>query len=324
MPNQFLMYDTAILNWVTAEFKNLLVGRGGTFPDKPGYVLIGTPDRAYSEYVTPVPIDPDGVPPLPRIAITIEDFERNEELFNIGTLRKLGWADDTTKTHIRRAEYPLSINQFYTINFWTEYHHEMQLFVQKVYELFRHPYVYIPVDINSISPAPVTDAYETYNIGVHLEGPVSDTGDVEPGNQERIMRRTWSIRFASWLWDYNFLTAGVLKDVEMQFYGDRDLTQIIETYSIPRKYNLFVGTGAQVTFSGNLDGDILPVIENTFILDSELGGESKRVFDDGAGNLIGDEVSSGTIDYDTGAVAITYVNPPDAGDITTTYYTTRE
>lgn len=43
--------------------------------------------------------------------------------------------------------------------------------------------------------------------------------------------------------------------------------------------------------------------------------------DDGLGNLVGAGVSSGSIDYDTGATSITYENPPASGTSITTGYT---
>jgi len=321
MPDQYHLYDVALKDWVTTEFLSIL-------PGKTADLMIGTPDRAFAEYVTPTPLDPDGRPPVPRIALTLEDPEVDPERFNPNTIRKLGW-NEAEKLKIRRGEYPTPVNKPYTLNFWTEYRREMNLFSQYLMYLFKPGYHYIDVDIDTIDP---NDIYGTKKIGLFSDSGMVATGDLEPGNKERIIRRTFTFTLKGWLWDLGDPkkgpspvpnTAYALKEVEIQTYSDEDLTQLLSTSSIPQRQTVFTAAAGQDTYTGSVDTEILPVIANTFLIDATIGGNNKRGYDDGAGNLIGDEIASGTLDYNTGALTVTFSTIPDTGTpITAAYFTT--
>jgi len=312
VPDQLLMYDTAVANWVTSEFSTLVSAKNF-------YLMVGTADRAFAEYVTPTGIDPDGRPPLPRAAITIGDPEENPEWHTPGKIRLLGYSD-TDDRLIRNAEYPVPFLLPYTLNFWSEYKREMNLYVQQILKLFRYQYTYISVDVDSISPEPV---YGTKDIGLYADGGVVKTGDLEPGNQERILRRTFAFHAKAWLWDFDFGESYSVKDFELQSYQDENLTLLFEIARTPQRHKLFEGDGGTTVFSGSTDPNFLPIVQRTFLLDATVGASNVRGFDDGSGSIVGTGITSGTVDYNTGAVSVTYDSPPDDDtDITVGYYTT--
>lgn len=316
-PNQFLLYDTAIANWATNNFMGCIANKTFT-------LLIGTPDRAFAEFVTVTGTTPrDGRPPVPRMAITIEDPERDPNRFNSNVIRKLGYVD-STQYEIRRANYPIPVRLPYTLNFWSEYYREMGLYKQQVLQLFRFNYLNIKVNIDSISPTPV---YGEKNIELYSDGALLNTGDVEPGAGERIIRRTMNVYLNAWLWDFNFEESPSLKEMEFEICdSNRDPALLLDTIRTPHRETLnLTPDGSQTTF-GPVSTFRTPIIEGTFLVDATVGGSNIRGRDDTSGNIF-DPVSAGvtgTVDYTTGVVNLTYTNPPDNGsEITAGFFTTR-
>ena len=144
MADQILLYDTAVKSWIDTNFTSLISG-------KIGHVIIGTPDRAFAQFASGISTDPDGRPPLPVIALTIEEPEVDPERFNHSRINKVGY-NSTDNTKLRSVGYPVPVNFSYTLNFWTQYKREMNVFVQKVLELFASQITYILVNIDSIDP----------------------------------------------------------------------------------------------------------------------------------------------------------------------------
>lgn len=312
-PNQFLMYDTAVSEWAHLNFGSCL--------NDPTHFTVGTPDRAFAEFVTPTTRTPrEGRPPLPRCAITLEDPVLDSTRFNPNVIRKLGYVTND-KLQLRRAFYPVPINLPYTINFWTEKYREMNLFEQQLLKIFKFSYLQILVDIDSISPIPV---YGKKFVELYAEGGITNTGDLEPSKGERYIRRTFSFRAQAWLWDLDFTPAYVLKEVEIQTYRDKSLTLLFETRSTPQRETLVESASGVQTVFGPLTPVRLPIIQGTFLVDATVGGQAIRGRDDGNGSIV-DPVDSGvtgTVNYTTGAINLTYVNPPDAGTkITAAFYT---
>lgn len=314
-PDQFLLYDTAVRQFVQDNFSTCVSGK--TFN-----LMVGTPDRAFSEFVTPTGIDPDGRPPLPRAALTLGDPEIDPTRWNAGELRKLGFTD-ATQTILYRAAYPVPIRIPYTLNFWAEYVREMNLFTQQLLMLFKRQYVYIQVDLDSIAPQPV---YGTKLVGLFADGAVAHTGDVEPNNEERIERRTFPFYMNAWLWDFNFDQEFLVKEFVLSTYSDRDFTQLLETKSTPQSQILVEGVdGIQTVFNAFVNPQCLPIIPNTFLLDATVGATAIRARDDGSGGLAdpGLVVTSGSVNYVTGEINVTFATPPDAGtDLIVKYFTT--
>lgn len=72
------------------------------------------------------------------------------------------------------------------------------------------------------------------------------------------------------------------------------------------------GDGVTTTFSGTLAA--VPVLKNQVLFDSvNNAGTGLELHDDGLGNLIGTGVSTGTIDYVTGAFTLNFETAPGAG-----------
>jgi hypothetical protein len=76
--------------------------------------------------------------------------------------------------------------------------------------------------------------------------------------------------------------------------------------------NIGTGTGAIATFTGNLVPT--PVRPNSVSVTNV--GSTVVAADDGNGNLTGTGISSGTINYATGAISVTYSSNPASGVIT--------
>jgi len=70
--------------------------------------------------------------------------------------------------------------------------------------------------------------------------------------------------------------------------------------------NIGTGDGGTATFSGTIPET--PVIEKTVVIQAGV----QNVTDDGDGNLTGDGI--GTVDYETGAVSVTWGLPPNLGE----------
>lgn len=313
-PNQILLYDSMVANWVVNNFTTEV-------DSKDLAVLIGTPDRAFAEYVSLNQEIRDGRLPVPRCAITCEDPENDPERYNAGTLRMLGYTD-AAKSAIRRAQYPVPVNLPYTINFWSEYYREMNLYEQKMLTQFRsRGYLYLTADIDSISPTPV---YGSKLIGLYNDSGLINTGDVEPGTGERILRRTINVHLNAWLWDLDFETAYTLREVELRSYDDDfDPEVFLSVANGPQREVLDVSPdGILQVFAATTKRT--PIVEQTFLVDAVVGGTTIRGRDNGLG-AISDPVSSqvtGTVDYSTGAVSLTYAIAPDAGsEITAGFFT---
>lgn len=311
MADQLLdVYDTAVLAWLNSNFGSLIVG-------KTLNVSVGTPDRAFAEYVTPIGDNPEGRTRLPRAALTIEDFVIDHARYNPAPVRLLGYSD-ATKLSIRRANYPTPVNFPYTINFWTEYKREMNLLVQKLMVLFTSGRTTITVDVDEVDADAV---YGEKMLHLVKESEINSTGDLEPGTEERELRRTMSFYLEGWLWDIDYTDRSIVKQVELEVY-DLDSEVEFETVRTPRTQNLWEGDGATTDF-GPTAVLFLPILERTLIVDFIVGGTSYRVHDDGLGDISGDGIDSGTVNYVTGEITISFTSPPDdETDITVAYYTT--
>jgi hypothetical protein len=68
--------------------------------------------------------------------------------------------------------------------------------------------------------------------------------------------------------------------------------------------DLGTGNGSTLTFAGTLGTQ--PLRKNTVKVATVIDGDVSLAVDDGAGGFTGPDVDTGTVDYDTGAVSITY------------------
>lgn len=73
------------------------------------------------------------------------------------------------------------------------------------------------------------------------------------------------------------------------------------------------GNGAQVTFNGNLSASAIPAYPTTVFITVAGGTGGGSGYDNGQGVITGTGIVSGTVNYDTGAVSITFSTPPSVG-----------
>lgn len=102
----------------------------------------------------------------------------------------------------------------------------------------------------------------------------------------------------------------VIKDYvgEHLWFGDGQLS---------RTDTVGTGDGTTTTFSATLT--YTPVVAGTVTVNYTIGGTAYSATDDGAGNISGTDVT-GTIDYSTGAISLTFTTAPDASTSITAAY----
>lgn len=110
----------------------------------------------------------------------------------------------------------------------------------------------------------------------------------------------------------NLLPQASCDDAVMAWYINADLFDQYDSFNVARN-GLWVGDGVETAFSATLSTPIWP---ESLIIDDQ----SQALTDNGSGNLTGD--GSGTIDYDTGALSVTFTDAPaDGQSIDVSYYT---
>lgn len=313
MKDQYILYEDALKTWINTHFSSVISRKGFK-------LMVGTHDRAFSEYVTVTSTIPDGRPSLPRIAITIEDPELDLSR-SVGpeTLRKLGWTTDGVL--LRSADYPVPKRLLYTLNFWTEYQTEMNLYAMTLDRLFRFEVALIDVDLSVLAPS-YSGVYIQKKLPIYLDSGFMNTGDLEPGNKERIIRRTANIRIDGYIWDEAIAETQVVREVEFDM-RDYDTEDLFETVNTPKSNTLFAGDGITTSYPSIYVPELalLPIEEYTVFLDCTIGGTDYRLFDDGAGNITGSVLNSGTINYTTGECALDFTAAPDLStNVTIAYY----
>lgn len=303
MIDQVLLYDQALVTWINDTFPPLLQGRSTQ-------ILVSTARKAYAEVTTARLADNETLT-FPRIVVTRMDYVNDPMRFNSNRVRRLGWCKSVPHGALRSAKFPAPVTFMYQVDFWTRWSKEMNLWIQKLLMDFASQYIYLQIRPD--------DVWQNKKYIVFLEGGVADNSDLEPGDGERAIRKTITLRADGWFFDQDFLSVGVVKSLEFQWY-DLDLGSQYELTFLPPKEIVGQGSPPQVTFNFTVSRP--PVLEHTFVLQTLISTTIEHVQDDGVGNLVGSRVSSGTIDYTTGEVSITFSAAPDAGeDLTVTYFT---
>jgi hypothetical protein len=191
----------------------------------------------------------------------------------------------------------------------------MNIWEQQLMLEFAPQYIYLQIHID--------DVWQDKLYAVFLEGDIGDTSDLEPGEGERAIRRTLSVRAEGWVFDQNYIAPGVLKALEMRWlnYDDYPAEVEFERTFLPPLEKFDEGDGIKVTFGPTIV-ERPPVLKDTVIISTVIAGTHEHVQDDGNGLLLGNRVASGTVNYATGEITITFTDPPDAGeDINITYFT---
>jgi len=303
MIDQILLYDQAVVTWLNNTLPPLLEGRSTQ-------ILVSTARKAYAEVTTARLADNETLT-TPRISLTRLDYVNDPMRFNSNRVRRLGWCSTPVNQSLRNAKFPAPVTISYQVDLWTRFAKEMNLWVQQLMFDFAQQYIYLSTRPDSV--------WQDKLFIMFLEGGISDNSELEPGEGDRSIRRTFTLRADGWIFDQSFLDTKVVKSLEFQWY-DKDLGTQYELSFLPPLEVVDQGTGGQTTFSFTVPRP--PVLEHSFVLQTLIGTEIEHVQDDGSGNLSGDNVSSGTLNYTTGEVSITFFTAPDSGaDLTVTYFT---
>ncbi len=115
------------------------------------------------------------------------------------------------------------------------------------------------------------------------------------------------------------------------FSGNIEITALDTPLELPTvsitnyTFNLLVknetigtGDGTTTSFSGTLTKT--PINTNSVIVYYTIAGTNYTANDDGNGNITGTNISSGSIDYNTGSISITFSTAPDNGSNITVDY----
>jgi hypothetical protein len=304
MIDQAILYDQALVTWLNDNLPPLIKGRTTQ-------ILIATAKKAYAEVTTGRVVENETLT-FPRISITRLDKANDPMRFNSNRIRRLGWCRPEPHSALRSARFPAPMTITYQVDMWTRFVSEMNLWDQKILLEFAPQYIYLRVRID--------DVWLEKMYPVFLEGAISDNSDLEPMEGDRAIRHTLTLRADAWVFDQDYYAPPIVKAFEFRWL-DYDTEVEFERTFLPPVEVLATGTGAQTVF-GPITVLRPPVLAHTVIIQAVIGGSLEHVQDDGAGNLLGTRVLTGSIDYNTGDVSITFTDPPDAGeDITITYFT---
>jgi len=307
MTDQFILYDQAMLTWVSTYLSPLLVGRTVQ-------VLFVTPRKTFAEVTTGQLVD-ERTLIVPRISVQRLDPENDPTRYNSNRMRRLGWAYSDLDDHrsMLSSKFPAPVNVQYQIDLWTRFVEEMNLWERYVLEEFASTYIYLRIRPN--------DVYGWKKYIVFLRG-IANNSDLEPGEGEREIRKTVTLECQCWMFPDVITPKPIVKRIEYRVYDyDNHATEYFHGFAPPVEL-LATGNGTTKDYTGTLTR--LPIIEHTPVIQTVIAGTVEIVDDDGLGHLIGRRLTSGTIDYVTGAYALHYASPPDNNEpITTTYFTNR-
>lgn len=300
--DQLAMYDQALITWINDALVSELPGRSVT-------VLLSTPMRRYADVLSGKLCGNETLK-TPRIVITRLDHERDPSRYNSNSIRRLGACGDSI-SRIRQAMYPAPINIPYQVDVWTRKVSEMNHIEQRVLFDFASEYIYLQIRPD--------DVWQDKKYITFLDGAISDNSELEPGDERRAIRRTFTLRCECWLFDQIYAPVSTVKTFELQLWDD-DESQLFNTFYLPPIEVLDQGDGSQIAF-GPFTLLRPEIVEKTVVVRTIIGGQMTNAQDDGAGNLVGSDVSSGTVDYVTGELSITWSTAPDNGeDISVTYF----
>lgn len=302
MRDQFILYDQAVLSWVKNNLSPLLVG-------KVTQILLSIPRKGFAEVTTGKLVD-NRTLAIPRVSVQRLGTKNDPSRFNANRIRRLGTTSPPNRNSILSGKFPAPISIRYQIDLWTTLVSEMNLWERFVLETFAPAYIYLKIRPN--------DVWGDKIYFTELEGDIVDNSDLEPGEDERQVRKTITIRCDGWFFDDEFISYGVVKSFETEFFNSNGIA--LETSFLPPIETIASSVdGLTVTFIKTLERQ--PVLKNSLVVRSIIGGKTYISEDNGAGSFSGDKVASGSINYDTGEMSLTLKTPPDKlTDVTATYF----
>ena len=286
-------FDRAAWEFVQAQLGSSLGG------DTINYRFV-PPDQALKDERAPR-VDPaTRRPQLPMVTMhrTELSFAWARALHPLNA--RLGYTSDDI-LHIRTARQPLPIELTWQVDFWAERQREIQGLWERLALAFRGSYAYITVSID--------EHWGSKYMPLFLDDG-DDTSDIEVGEDAVYRRFTGTIRSECWLYDTaNYGTVRTVRDVMMEMREEGTLA-LWETVFSPHRVS--IGTGDGLTAVFGLDTvSALPISQRTLVVGAPVGGVEKRGFDDGLGAIVGDV--TGTVDYATGALNLTFPGNVDDG-----------
>lgn len=258
------------------------------------------PDQALKDERAPR-VDPaTRRPQLPAVTMHRMDLTFDWERTLGPTRAKLGYVDEAL-LQIRTARQPLPIELTWQVDFWAEQQRQIQALWERLAIAFRGSYAYVSVSID--------EHWGSKYLPLFLDDG-NDTSDVEVGEDAVYRRFTGTLRSECWLYDTaNYGMVRTVRDIVAELREEGSLVLWQRLFS-PARTIVAEGDGATAVYALDVVSS-LPIGERTLVVGSLVGGVEQRGFDNGAGLITG--AVTGTVDYTTGAVTLTFPGNVDAG-----------
>lgn len=198
------IYNLALLNW----WRDRLSWR-----DRPVPLIFSTPQRAFADMEqlldrsrgdSGTALNRDGNIPLPFCSMSltgIEEYDGSRD--NAGVIRGMYVKSDLSEGI--NVDWPTPVKLPYQIDFWCETQNQKFHFVDQVRRLFKLLVTYIEIDFASpfwdlqLERVPdETKVLGRRQVAINNSG-WSDTSNLEPGDQLREIRATFSFEVNAWM-----------------------------------------------------------------------------------------------------------------------------
>lgn len=291
-----------MITWVQTNFPPLLVGNVTQ-------VLFATQKKKFAEVTTGVLVN-NKTTTLPRVTVQRLGTVNDPTRFNANRIRRMGFVSPPNHDTRLTAKFPAPINISYQIDMWTKLVSEMNLWERFVFETFTSSYIYLTIRPN--------DIWRDKSYFTALDGEMQDNSDLEPDEGDTLIRKTFTLRCEGWLFDDTFVRYGVVKSFETQFYNTSN--ELLDTSFLPPIERIATSVdGTTTVFATTLVR--FPALKHAVVVYAIIAGVTIIAQDNGEGLFTGAHVASGTIDYTTGVMSVTFSTPPDVGtNVTVTYY----
>jgi len=267
-------------------------------------VIYAPPDRAMMETVS-VRQNNTQRPQLPIVSLyQAGDIPVPANKATTAKLRKLGYskAYSQNKLKIRQGRHPVPVHIPYVLDVWAETAREARLLVQELVWLGGSNAEWLRVWAGTVFGWKV--AY------LNFGGTIGNNTNLEAlgRSEQRLVRYTLPFELQAWVFDPAVYETDTMRQVRLRIYSDTALTTLVEDLYYPRRQYMGDADGLLTTFSYNYG---LPLQMWTVLVIGTVAGVEVTGFDDGDGNIAGTGITSGTVNYVTGEVAVTFDTAPD-------------